>query len=169
MTLTLFDVTIPLFIQSLGNLEAWMDKASSEGISEAAIIEAGLAPDVLPFPGQIQRASDTAKDPVARLTGIAAPSMPDNERNIAELKARCQRTIDYLRSVDRSDFDGAEDRSISFPYPKLGTLQFDGAAYVAGYALPNFPFHVTTAYALLRANGAALGKADFLRHLAASQ
>lgn len=169
MTLTLFDATIPVFIQSLDNLEAWMNKATSEGISEAAIIEARLAPDMLPFPGQIQRASDTAKNAVARLIGIAAPSMPDTEKSVAELKARCQRTIDYLRSVNRSNFDGAEDRSISFPYPKLGTLQFDGAAYVTGYALPNFLFHVTTAYALLRVNGAALGKVDFLRHLAAPQ
>lgn len=169
MTLTLFDATIPVFIQSLGNLEVWMGKASSEGISEATILEARLAPDMLPFPGQIQRASDTAKNSVTRLTGIAAPSMPDTEQSVAELKARCQRTVDYLRSVDLSDFDGAEERSISFPYPKLGTLQFDGAAYVAGYALPNFFFHVTTAYALLRANGVALGKADFLRHLAVPQ
>ncbi|TCQ99112.1 hypothetical protein EDF70_11099 [Neorhizobium sp. JUb45] len=169
MTLKLYDATIPVFIQSLGNLEVWMKKALSEGISETAIFEARLAPDMLPFPGQIQRASDTAKNAVARLAGIAAPSMPDTEQSVAELKARCQRTINYLRSIDRLDFDGAENRSILFPYPKLGTLQFDGVAYVTGYALPNFFFHVTTAYALLRANGAALGKADFLRHLAASQ
>lgn len=124
---------------------------------------------MLPFAGQIQRASDTANNAVARLTGTAAPSMPDTEQSVAELKARCERTVDYLRSVGRPAVDGAEERAISFPYPKLGTMQFDGAAYVTGYALPNFFFHVTTAYALLRANGVALGKADFLRHLAAPQ
>lgn len=144
-----------------------MDKALSEGLEEAAIIEARLAPDMLPFPRQVQRASDTAKNAVARLTGSAAPSMADTEQSVAELKIRCRRTVDYLKSVDRAAFESAQERVISFPYPKLGTLQFNGAAYVSGHALPNFFFHVTTAYALLRAGGAPLGKADYLRHLAA--
>ncbi len=167
MTFSLYDAAVPVFIQSLGNLEAWMDKALREGLSEAGILDVRLAPDMLPFPGQIQRASDTAKNAVARLTGAAAPGMPDIEASVAELKTRCQRTIDYLRSVERAAFEGAEERAISFPYPQLGTLQLNGAAYVTGYVLPNFLFHVTTAYALLRASGVSLGKADFLRHLAA--
>lgn len=169
MTISLFDATIPVFIQSLGNIAAWIDKAQSDGLQEPAILSARLAPDMLPFPGQIQRASDTAKNAVARLTGLSAPGMADTEATVAELKIRCQRTIDYLRSVEPAAFEAAAGKEITFPYPKLGTLRLDSAAYVTGYALPNFFFHVTTAYALLRAAGAPLGKADYLGHLATQE
>ncbi len=169
MTLSLFDATVPVFIQSLGNLTVWMDKALHQGLPEADILQARLAPDMLPFPGQIQRASDTAKNAVGRLTEVPAPAMPDTEASIAALNARCRRTIEFLQSVDRSAFEGAGGRVISLPYPKLGELRFSGAAYVTDYALPNFFFHVTTAYGLLRATGVVLGKADYLGHLAAQR
>ncbi len=167
MSLELYDASVPVFVQSLESLSDWMDRARSFGLAEPRLIEARLAPDMLAFPGQIQRASDTAKNAVARLTGIPAPSMPDTETSIDELKARCRATITFLRAVDRAAFGDAEGREIVLPYPRLGTLRFTGATYLTGYALPNFFFHVVTAYGLLRGAGVPLGKADYLRHLAA--
>lgn len=167
MPADIYTSSVPVFIRSLENLSAWMDKALVAGLPEARMIEARLAPDMLPFPGQIQRASDTAKNAVARLTGVAASAMPDTESSVAELKDRCQRTIDFLCRVERAAFDAAEARQIDFPYRGFGTLRMGGWAYLTDYALPNFYFHVTTAYDLLRQAGAPLGKVDYLRHLGA--
>lgn len=165
MSFTIYDASAPVFTAALTNMQAWLDKALAEGKSEAALMEARLAPDMRPFPAQFQMASDSAKNAVARLAGIEAPSMPDTEASFAELKARCQRTIDFIQSVPRSAFEGADARTVELKFPNGSGYRFEGGAYLTGFALPNFLFHVTTAYALLRAGGVAVGKPDFLAHL----
>jgi hypothetical protein len=165
MSFTIYDASAPVFIAALTNMQAWLDKALGDGKDEAALMEARLAPDMRPFPAQIQMASDSAKGAIARLAGVDAPSMPDTEASFAELKARCQRTIDFIQSVDRAALDGAEERQVVLKFPNSSGYQFTGHNFLTGFALPNFFFHVTTAYALLRANGVSLGKPDFLQHL----
>ncbi|HEY5410407.1 MAG TPA: DUF1993 domain-containing protein [Caulobacteraceae bacterium] len=165
MSFAIYDASAPVFTAALTNMQRWLDKAASEGLQETALVEARLAPDMRPLSGQFQMASDTAKGAIARLTGVEAPSMPDTETSFAELKARCQRTIDFIEGVDRSAFDGAEDREVLMKFPGGTGYKFNGGDYLTRFALPNFYFHVTTAYALLRANGVAVGKPDFLQHL----
>ena len=165
MSFAIYDASAPVFTAALGNMQKWLDKAAGEGLQEAALVQARLAPDMRPLSAQFQMSSDTAKGAIARLTGVEAPSMPDTETSFAELKARCQRTIDFIQGVDRSAFDGAEDREVVMKFPNGTGYRFTGQGYLTGFALPNFFFHVTTAYALLRANGVGLGKPDFLQHL----
>jgi hypothetical protein len=142
----------------------WLDKAAEEK-SESALLEARLAPDMRPLPAQYQMASDSAKNALARLTGTDAPSMPDTEQSFAELKDRCDRTIRYLESFDAGALAGSEDREVVITFPNGMGYRFIGSEYLAGFALPNFYFHVTTAYAILRNAGVQLGKPDFLQHL----
>jgi len=118
-----------------------------------------------PLPAQYQMASDSAKNALARLTGAEPPSMPDTEKSFAELRDRCDRTIDYLRGFDARSLDGSEERQIVIKFPNGMGYGFRGDEYLAGFALPNFFFHVTTAYAILRNAGVSLGKPDFLQHL----
>ncbi len=165
MSFSIYAASAPVFASALTNIQAWIDKTAAEGKDEAAIVAARLAPDMAPFSAQIQMASDTAKFAVARLTGVEAPSMPDTEKSFAELKQRCQRTADFIRGVDPAAFDGADEREVVLKFPNGMGYRFDGAGYLTGFALPNFYFHVTTAYALLRANGVTIGKPDFLQHL----
>lgn len=165
MSFTIYDASAPVFVAALTNMQAWLDKALGEGKDEAALMAAQLAPDMKPFPAQIQMASDSAKGAIARLAGVDEPSMPDTEASFAELKARCQRTVDFIQSVDRKALDGAEEREVVLKFPNGAGYRFTGQSYLTGFALPNFFFHVTTAYALLRADGVSLGKPDFLQHL----
>ena len=162
MTFSLFEASAPVFIRTLSAIPAWLDKAIAEGKSEQAIMEARLASDMRPFPAQIQMASDSAKNCIARLAGITAPSMPDTEASFAELKERCAKTVAFIQSVDRSAIDGAEDRDIEIKFPNGMGYRFKGRDYVAGFAIPNFFFHVSMAYALLRSEGVAMTKDDFL-------
>jgi hypothetical protein len=165
MAFSIYESSAPVFVSMLTNMQAWLDKALAEGKSEAALMEAKLAPDMFAFPRQIQIVSDTSKAAVARLTGGEAPSMPDTETSFAELKARCQKTIDYIKSVPPSKYDGAEDREVVIRFPDGQGYRFTGRVYLTGFVLPNLYFHATTAYALLRANGVQVGKPDFLAHL----
>jgi hypothetical protein len=164
MAFGLFEASVPVFVNSLTNMRGWLDKAASEK-SEAELMDARLAPDMRPLPAQYQMASDTAKNALARLTGTDAPSMPDTEKTFAELKDRCDRTIAYLKGFDASSLSGSDDRQIELKFPNGSGYRFVGAQYLAGFALPNFFFHVTTAYAILRNAGVSLGKPDFLQHL----
>lgn len=167
MSFSIYDASAPAFAASMTDIQAWLDKAIAEGKTEAMLMESKLAPDMRPFPAQIQMASDSAKNAVARLAGVDAPSMPDTEASFAELKDRCARTVTFIESVQRSAFDGAEDRTVELKFPNGMGYRFDGRQYLTGFALPNFYFHVTTAYAILRVQGVALGKPDFLQHLGA--
>lgn len=161
----LFDVSVPVFVRALTNLATILKKgedfAEIRKFDAANLLASRLAPDMHPLTRQIQMASDAAKGAGGRLTGGAAPSMPDTETTYPELYARISKTIDYLNSLDRSAFDGAAGREVVMKFPN-GELKFTGLQYLTGFALPNFFFHVTTAYNILRHNGVALGKMDFL-------
>lgn len=165
MSFTLYEASAPVFVRAMTSIPAWLDKAGAEGKVESELLAARLAPDMRPFPAQIQMASDSAKNAMARLAGVEAPAMPDTESSFAELKERCRRTIAFIEGLDRAALNGAEDREVVLKFPNGMGYRFTGAAYLTGFALPNFFFHVTTAYALLRAAGVTLGKPDFLQHL----
>lgn len=161
MAFGLYDASAPVFVRALTNLSALMDKALSQGFEEAKLLEARLAPDMRPFSAQIQLASDSSKGAVARLSGTENPPMADTETSFAELKGRIDATIAFITSVDKSAFEGGEDRDVTLKFPG-GEQHFKGAAYLTGFALPNFFFHVTTAYAILRNAGVEIGKRDYL-------
>ncbi|MCX5478521.1 DUF1993 domain-containing protein [Kaistia geumhonensis] len=165
MSFSIYDITIPVFRRGFTVLSAVLDKglahASAEGVDPATYVEARLAPDMLPLSGQVQRASDTAKACAARLTGLAAPSFPDEETSFEELQARIGRTVDYLASVDPAAFEGGEERQVTLR-SRAGETPFVGRDYALQHALPNFFFHVTTAYGILRMKGVPVGKRDYL-------
>ena len=165
MSYSIYDASIAPMTRALTNLGKILDKAVAQAKAEdkplADLLSAQLAPDMKPFPFQIQSASDAAKGAAARLAGIAAPSMPDTETTFPELSARIAKTLDFLKTVTPEQLTGAEDREIVLKFPN-GEFKFTGRDFVAGFALPNFYFHVTTAYALLRHKGIAIGKMDFL-------
>ena len=126
---------------------------------------ARLVPDMHPLPRQYQMASDAAKGAVARLAGIAPPAMADTEASFAELKARMAATVAFITSVDPAAVAAGATRPVELKFPNGMGYRFEGAAFLTGFALPNFFFHVTTAYAILRAGGVGVGKVDFLQHL----
>jgi hypothetical protein len=150
--------------QVLGFLDKAVAYAEAKKFDPLVLVNARLAPDMHPFVRQIQFISDTAKFGVARLTGLEAPKFEDTEKTIDELRARIKKTIDYIKSVPASAFDGAEDRDISIKLPNR-TIEMKGGTYLRGWLLPNFFFHATTAYAILRHNGVDVGKRDFLGDL----
>lgn len=164
MTFGIYEASVPVFVNGLANMRDWLGKAAQE-LDEATLMEARLAPDMKPLPAQYQMASDSAKNALARLTGQEPPSMPDTEQSFAELRQRCDRTIAYIEQFDAASLAGSEDREVVLKFPNGSGYRFVGGEYVASFALPNFFFHVTTAYAILRNAGASLGKPDFLRHL----
>jgi hypothetical protein len=164
MSFTIYDASAPIFVNALRDMRAWLDKAAAEK-AEAELIEARLAPDMRPLPAQYQMASDSAKNAMARLAGIEAPAMPDTEASFAELRERCDRTIAFIEGVDAGALEAAEDRTVELRFPNGMGYRFTGKTYLTGFALPNFFFHVTTAYAIMRAAGVSLGKPDFLQHL----
>lgn len=165
MSLSVHALTVGQFVPMLQNLGKILEKA--EAFAAAKKVEAGvieglrLAPDMLSFARQIQLASDFAKNSVARLAGIEAPKFEDNEKTLEELKARVAKTIDWLGTVQAAQLEGAESRHIVIPL-RTRTLEMDGLPFLQKWALPNFYFHVTTAYALLRHVGVEVGKQDFL-------
>jgi len=163
--LSLYDVSVPVFIRALENLDRILDKGAAyfaeKGRAEGELSGSRLIEDMHPLTAQIQRASDTAKGVVTRVGGAENVAMPDEEQTIADLKARIAKTIDVLKAADRAAFDGKEESRVEIVTPKR-TLVFTGRAYVLGYAIPNFFFHVTTAYALLRKEGVPIGKMDYL-------
>ena len=165
MPFSIYDASAPVLTKTLTNMAAWIDKAVAQGVDEKTIVEAKLADDMRPFPFQIQSTSDSAKNAVARLTGGTAPSMADTETTFAELKARLLNTVDYVNSVPASAYEDAAERPVELKFPNGMGYRFTGAEYLTGFVLPNFFFHSNMAYALLRANGVAVGKPDVLQHL----
>lgn len=160
MPLSMSQASIPMFIRALRNLSEILKKGEAHP-DAASFAEARLYPDMLTLAGQIQRASDAAKACAARLSGSDAPSFPDVEKTFPELQTRIQKTIDYLKSVPSSSIDGSEERAVSFKAGK-SEYNFTGLQYLQGFAIPNFFFHVTVAYAILRHKGVEIGKMDFL-------
>jgi uncharacterized protein len=165
MSASLYDFTVPAFVRALTNLSNQLDKgkalATQKKIDFKALAETRLIADMHPLTSQIQIASDNAKGCVARLAGIDPPRYEDNEKTYEELKARLAKTLDFINSVKREQFAGAETREIVLKFPQV-TLTFNGQDYVTKFVLPNFYFHATIAYALLRKNGVELGKPDFM-------
>ena len=164
MMLSLYNAPVPVFASMIGHMLACLDKASAEK-GEGTLAEARLAADMAPLTRQYQMASDTAKNAIARLLGETPPVMPDPETSFAELGERCDKTIDYLESADRAAIDGAGAREVVLRFPNGMGYRFTGADYLTRFALPNFLFHATTAYAILRNQGVSVGKPDFLQHL----
>lgn len=166
MSISLYEVTIPPMVCFFENLSKILDKAVSQArerdIPISELLEARLAPDMFPFPRQIQIASDVAKMAAARLTGSEPPSFPDTETTFPELQARIRKTIDYIKSIAPEKFEGAEDRTITLKFPDGNGMTFPGRVFLNMFVLPNFYFHVTTAYDLLRHKGIEIGKRDFL-------
>lgn len=165
MPLSMYDATVPVLQRALGNLDALLVKgeehAAAQGLDLSELATARLAPDMFPLTGQVQSASDSAKFAVARLTGTEAPSFPDTETTFEELHQRIAKTLDFIASVDPAAFEGSETRAI-LTKSRRGERHFVGQSYLLTFALPNFFFHVTTAYDILRHNGVPVGKSDYL-------
>lgn len=168
MPIDIHRASAPAFIAMLRNMRAWLDKAEAEG-DAAALVDSRLAEDMRPLAAQYQMASDSAKNAVARLAGIEPPAMPDTETTFAELRERCDKTIAFIESVEADRFEGAETREVVLKFPNGMGYRWQGADYLCDFALPNFYFHATTAYAILRAQGVSLGKPDYLQHLGAPE
>lgn len=162
MTFTPFEASVPVFAATLSDMRAWLDKAADR---EAALLGAKLAEDMRPLTAQYQMASDTAKNTIARLAGIAPPAMQDNEASFDELRERMDKTLAFIRDIDPSLIADSDTRTVELKFPNGTGYRMAGGAYLTGFALPNFFFHATTAYAIMRANGVPLGKPDFLQHL----
>lgn len=165
MTISMYQASVPVFIRMLTNLKGILDKAATHAqakkIDESVLINARLFPDMLPLIKQVHIATDFACGTGARLSGAEPPSYEDNEKTFAELVARIERSIEYLRTLKPAAIDGSETREIVRPVrgqPKT----FTGINYLQQFALPNFFFHTTTTYAILRHHGVELGKADFI-------
>lgn len=166
MALTMHAASVPVFQHMLRNLSHLLDKAEAHAIARkfdpSALTTGRLAPDMLPLTRQVQIACDGPKNGVMRISGVEAPKFEDNEATFGELKARIQKTLDYLATVPASAMEGVEDKEITFPVGKDRTRTMKAQDYLLTWVLPNFYFHVTTAYAILRHNGVELGKQDYL-------
>ena len=165
MTISMHQASAPRFANILRNLSAILDKAQAhceaKKIDPAALLQARLFPDMFAFTRQVQIACDSAKGAVARLAGVEIPKHEDTEQAFAELKARIAKTIDFVQSVGAARIDGSEGREIVLKM-RSGDVKFNGMQYLLGHAFPNFYFHVTTAYNILRHNGVELGKRDYI-------
>jgi hypothetical protein len=165
MSFTLYDASIPVFLRAFGQLSAILDKAAAHAevkkIDPAVLVGARLSPDMYPLARQIQAASDAAKFAGARLAGVEAPSFPDDETTFDELQQRIAKTVAFLQGIDASAIAGQEGREIVLKRT-TGDIHLTGASYLQGLALPNFYFHVVTAYDILRHNGVEIGKSDYL-------
>lgn len=165
MTFALADAASPIFLRGLNVLLHLLEKAEASGLDEATLMDARLAPDMKPFPDQIRMAAFSARSCVARLTGQAWPKTDDAEATLAELRETVELSIRFLEGVAPAAFDGAETRRVELRFPGV-ELDFEGAGYLTSFAIPNFYFHVSMAYAILRNRGVELGKRDYLGTLA---
>jgi hypothetical protein len=165
MALSIYDVSIPVLVSTLTQLDGILDKAAAheaaKKIDAKVIPQTRLIADMMPFARQVQTCCDNAKGAAARLAGIDNPKHEDTEATLPELKARIAKTLAFLKSVKPEQLDGADSREIVLAFPSM-TLRFTGYTYVTTFLLPNFFFHATMAYAILRQNGVDIGKGDFL-------
>ena len=165
MSLSMYQASIPAFVQMLNSLSAILDKADAHAqnrkIDPDVLLTYRLAPDMLPFVRQIQIAADLAKGAAARLAGVEVPKHDDTEKTFADLKARLAKTVAFVQSFKPSEIDGSEDRDIKLTLGEH-TMNFKGQPYLVHFTMPNFYFHCTTAYDILRHCGVELGKRDFI-------
>ncbi len=166
MALSLYDVSIPMMVRMLQNLSTILDRAAAyaaaKGIAPATMIESRLAPDMFNLARQVQSAADAAKACAARLSGATPPSHPDTETTFDELKGRIAKVIAYLEGFTPAQINAGEDRSITIPTRGEPHVFNNGTAYLTEFAIPNFFFHVTTAYGLIRHQGVEIGKMTYL-------
>ena len=165
MNISMYQASVPRLVNMLGNLSAILDKAQAhvdaKKLDPTALTNARLYPDMLPMKRQVQIACDTAKGVVARLAGAPIPQHEDNEESFPDLKARVAKTIAFLQTLTAQQIDGSEEKEIVIKRGDKET-RYKGMQFLLGHALPNFYFHVTTAYDILRHNGVELGKRDYL-------
>lgn len=165
MTISMHQISIPVLVRALNNLDAILAKAAAHAevkkIDPAVLIGSRLYPDMFALARQVQVASDTAKGCAARLAGAEPPKYDDTEATFGELSARIRKTIAYLESFKSEQVDGSESRTVTLQL-RDHAITFDGLSYLLNFVLPNFFFHVTTAYDILRHSGVDLGKRDFL-------
>ncbi len=166
MTISMYSASVPVFRQMLGNMLGWLDKAQAHAearrFSPDNYLGLRLAPDMLPFVSQVRIACDHAKGCTRRLAGVDAPVHADDEATLDQLRARIRSTLEFIDGVPAERFDDSATRPVEIPLRNREPLRFDGATYLQHFALPNFFFHATTAYALLRHAGVELGKTDFV-------
>lgn len=165
--MSIYEATVPQFKKMLGNLDKWLEAAEAhakkKSFDTSVFVQARLAPDQYPFVRQVQSACDAAKFAVARLTAKEAPAHPDTEQTFEELHARVKKAIQYLEGFSAKDFEGAAQRPIELPF--FEGKKLTGADYLNELVLPNFYFHLVTAYAILRHNGVDVGKRDYIGSL----
>jgi hypothetical protein len=163
--LSMHAISAPIFVRMLNNLSAILSKAEQQakvkGYDPSVLLNDRLAPDMFTLTRQIQIATDHAKGCMARLAGHAPEALEDNEATFADLQARIKKVLGIVESYKPEQLEGSETREITIKIPNA-ELKFSGIDYVTGWAMPNFYFHATTAYAILRHNGIELGKRDFL-------
>lgn len=165
MSFTLNDAAAPVFLRGLNALSGLLDKAEASGLDETALMEARLAPDMMPFASQVRMAAFSARSCMARLSAQPWPKTDDAEVDLAALKATVALSIAFIEGIEPAALDGAETRRVELRFPGV-ELDFEGAGYLTSFAIPNFYFHLTAAYAILRHQGVALGKRDYLGQLA---
>ena len=165
MATGLYDLLVPQLTRGLANLAAILEKggsyAAEQGIADDDLLATRLIADMAPLTAQIQRVSDSAKGALVRLGGVENVAMPDEELTVAELQARIAKTLAFVQAVPREAIDGKEECEVVLPSPN-GEFRFTGIDFVRDFVLPNFYFHITTAYALLRMRGVDIGKLDYL-------
>jgi hypothetical protein len=162
---TLYDFSIPALTRGLTNMAAILDKAAAyaaaKKVDGAVLAQTRLFPDMHPLSRQVQIACDTAKGAAGRLAGVEVPKHEDTETTLPELKARVAKTLDFLKTVTAAKFPSDESRAVELKFPS-GTWKFTALSYVSDFVLPNFYFHTSMVYALLRKSGVEIGKGDFL-------
>jgi len=165
VAITIYDQLVPVFSQMLSALDKVLTKAETDAAARKIDLEVlangRLAPDMLPLTRQIQIMTDQVKGGASRLAGVEPPKWADEEKTFADLHARVAKTLEHLQAFKPEQFDGAETRAIELKFPNA-TLNFTGKEYLLKFVVPNFYFHYTTAYAILRHNGVQIGKGDFL-------
>jgi len=166
MPVSMHSMSVPIFVRMLNNMLVWLDKAEAHAVAKKFdpknYLGMRLTPDMLPFSAQIQIATDSVKGCLARLAGIEAPKWADDEASFDELRARIKKAIEYAQSVPAAKLDGSETRDINVPMGPGRIVPFKGEVFLKHFSLPNFFFHCTMSYALLRQGGVELGKMDFL-------
>ena len=165
MSLSMYQASVPVFVQYLTGLDAMLDKAAAfcaaKKIDETVFTGLRIAPDMFALARQVQLASDFAKGPTARLAGLEVPAWDDTEKTIPELKARIKKTLDYIHGFKASQIDGSENRDIQLKV-RGNPVTFKGQNYLLNFAMGHFNFHVVTAYNIMRHAGVEIGKGDFI-------
>ena len=166
MTISMYKASVPIFVQFLASLSASLDKASAyaetKKVEPSVLLNMRLAPDMFPLVRQVRAATDHAINGCGRLAGAQLPTFSNAETTIGELKERIGKTIEFLKSLKPGDIDGSEEKEIKFTLPSGATREFTGQSLLLNNSLPNFYFHCTTAYDILRHCGVELGKRDFM-------